>query len=118
MKKQPIFWARVTDEESWGDWAPDHSEGLDLLTERSTTTAGHRLGRSRGLRDDPCPTEPSPVTDPAPTTLGPIARVVKLDDDGAIALPLADPANTSVAMVQPPFEPAAVAAESATPESP
>ena len=51
--------------------------------------------------------------------LVPIARVVKLDDDGAIALPLADPANTSFAMVQPPFEPAAVAAESVlTPESP
>ena len=26
-----------------------------------------------------------------------IARVVKLDDDGAVALPLADPANTSAA---------------------
>jgi rod shape-determining protein MreC len=51
--------------------------------------------------------------------LVPIARVVKLDDDGAIALPLADPADTSFAMVQPPFEPAAVAAESAlTTESP
>ena len=47
------------------------------------------------------------------------ARVVKLDDDGAIALPLADPADTSFAMVQAPFEPAAVAAESAlTAESP
>jgi rod shape-determining protein MreC len=51
--------------------------------------------------------------------LVPIARVVKLDDDGAIALPLADPADTSFAMVQAPFEPAAVAAESAlTAESP
>ncbi len=45
--------------------------------------------------------------------LVPIARVVKLDDDGAVAIPLADPANTSFAMVDPPFEPAAVAAESA-----
>jgi rod shape-determining protein MreC len=45
--------------------------------------------------------------------LVPIARVVKLDDDGAVALPLADPANTSFAIVLPPFEPAAVAAESA-----
>ena len=44
--------------------------------------------------------------------LVPIARVVKLDDDGAVALPLADPATTSFAMVAPPFEPAAVAAES------
>jgi len=47
--------------------------------------------------------------------LVPIARVVKLDDDGAVALPLADPANTSFAIVEPPFEPAAVAAESAPP---
>ena len=45
--------------------------------------------------------------------LVPIARVVKLDDDGAVALPLADPANISFAIVEPPFEPAAVAAESA-----
>jgi rod shape-determining protein MreC len=48
--------------------------------------------------------------------LVPIARVVKLDDDGAIAMPLADPANTSFAIVEPPFEPAAVAAESAAAE--
>jgi rod shape-determining protein MreC len=39
--------------------------------------------------------------------LVPIARVVKLDDDGAVALPLADPANTSFAIVEPAFEPAA-----------
>lgn len=45
--------------------------------------------------------------------LVPIARVVKLDDDGAVAIPLADPATTSFAIVEPPFEPAAVAAESA-----
>jgi rod shape-determining protein MreC len=44
--------------------------------------------------------------------LVPIARVMRLDDDGAVALPLADPANTSFAMVEPPYEPAAVAAES------
>jgi len=51
--------------------------------------------------------------------LVPIARVVRLNDDGAIALPLADPANTSFAIVEPPFEPAAVAAEAAAPsESP
>jgi len=42
-----------------------------------------------------------------------VARVVKLDDDGAIALPLADPSNTSFALVEPPFEPDAIAAESA-----
>jgi rod shape-determining protein MreC len=45
--------------------------------------------------------------------LVPIARVVKLDDDGAVALPLADPSMISFAIVEPPFEPAAVAAESA-----
>ena len=43
--------------------------------------------------------------------LVPIARVVRLDDDGAVAIPLADPANTSFAIVEPPYEPAAVAAE-------
>lgn len=41
----------------------------------------------------------------------PIARVVKLDDDGAIALPLADPSSTSFALVEPPYEPDAVAEE-------
>jgi rod shape-determining protein MreC len=39
--------------------------------------------------------------------LVPIARVVKLDDDGAVAVPLADPADTSFAIVEPPYEPAA-----------
>ena len=47
--------------------------------------------------------------------LVPIARVVKLDDDGAVALPLADPANTSFAIVEPPFEPAAVAVDATAP---
>jgi len=47
--------------------------------------------------------------------LVPIARVVRLDDDGAIALPLADPANTSFAVVEPPYEPAAMANESRSP---
>jgi rod shape-determining protein MreC len=42
--------------------------------------------------------------------LVPIARVVRLDDDGAIARPLADPASASFAIVEPPFEPAAFAA--------
>ncbi len=40
----------------------------------------------------------------------PVARVVRLDDDGAIAVPLADPANTSFAVVEPPYEPEAGAA--------
>jgi rod shape-determining protein MreC len=50
--------------------------------------------------------------------LVPIARIVKLDDDGAVAIPLADPANTSFAIVEPVFEPAAAdqtAAQEATP---
>lgn len=46
--------------------------------------------------------------------LVPVARVVRLDDDGAVAIPLADPANISFAIVEPPFEPAAVAAEAET----
>jgi rod shape-determining protein MreC len=41
--------------------------------------------------------------------LVPVARVIKLKDDGAIALPLADPSTTSFAIVEPPFEPAATA---------
>ena len=45
--------------------------------------------------------------------LVPIARVVKLDDDGAVAIPLADPANTSFAIVEPAYEPAATDADSA-----
>jgi rod shape-determining protein MreC len=39
--------------------------------------------------------------------LVPIARIVKLDDDGAVALPLADPATISFAIVEAPFEPTA-----------
>lgn len=42
-----------------------------------------------------------------------VGRVVKLIDDGAVALPLADPSKISFAIVEPPFEPAAIAAESA-----
>ena len=41
--------------------------------------------------------------------LVPIARVVRLDDDGAIARPLADPSSISFAMVEQPYEPAAIA---------
>jgi rod shape-determining protein MreC len=36
--------------------------------------------------------------------LVPIGRVVKLDDDGAVAVPLADPAQISFAVVEPPYE--------------
>lgn len=45
--------------------------------------------------------------------LVPLARVVALNDDGAIAVPLADPSKISFAIVETPFEPAAVAAETA-----
>ena len=40
--------------------------------------------------------------------LVPVAKVVKLDDDGAIAIPLADPATTSFAVVEPAFQPEAL----------
>lgn len=45
--------------------------------------------------------------------LVPVARVIRLDDDGAIALPVADPGSTSFVIVQPPYEPEAVASERA-----
>jgi rod shape-determining protein MreC len=44
----------------------------------------------------------------------PIAKVIRLDDDGAIALPIADPSRVSFAIVEPPFEPAALAAAADT----
>jgi rod shape-determining protein MreC len=44
----------------------------------------------------------------------PIARVVRLDDDGAIALPVADPGATSFALAERPYEPEAVAEEAAS----
>jgi rod shape-determining protein MreC len=47
--------------------------------------------------------------------LVPVARVVKLDDDGAVALPLADPATVSFAVVEPPYEPDAAASDSPAP---
>jgi rod shape-determining protein MreC len=47
--------------------------------------------------------------------LWPIARIVRLDDDGAIAVPLADPGQISFALVERPFEPAAIA-EASRPE--
>ena len=46
----------------------------------------------------------------------PIARVIRLDDDGAIARPLADPGSTSFAIVERPYEPAAIA-EEASPDA-
>lgn len=40
--------------------------------------------------------------------LVPVARVVRLDDDGAIGRPLADPSEASFAIVERPYEPAAI----------
>jgi rod shape-determining protein MreC len=40
--------------------------------------------------------------------LVPVAKIVKLDDDGAIAVPLADPAKVSFAIVQPEYVPEAM----------
>ena len=41
--------------------------------------------------------------------LVPIAKVIRLDDDGAIAIPIADPSKVSFAIVEQPYEPAAIA---------
>ena len=38
-----------------------------------------------------------------------VARIVRLDDDGAIGLPMATPAQNSLALVRRPYEPAALA---------
>jgi rod shape-determining protein MreC len=48
----------------------------------------------------------------------PIARVVRLDDDGAIALPIADPGATSFALAEPPYEPEAIAEEAGSAAEP
>ena len=50
--------------------------------------------------------------------LVPIAKVVKLDDDGAVAIPLADPATTSFAIAEPPFEPDAQEVSAAADSAP
>ncbi|HET9336693.1 MAG TPA: rod shape-determining protein MreC [Sphingomicrobium sp.] len=50
--------------------------------------------------------------------LVPIAKVIRLDDDGAIAVPIADPAQVSFAVVEPPFEPEALAAAAPAGEAP
>jgi rod shape-determining protein MreC len=47
--------------------------------------------------------------------LVPIAKVIRLDDDGAIAIPIADPSRVSFAIVEPPYEPAALAAAAERP---
>jgi len=48
--------------------------------------------------------------------LVPIARVIRLDDDGALGIPIADPSQSSFAIVEKPFEPAALAAAAAAAE--
>ena len=50
--------------------------------------------------------------------LVPLGRVIRLDDDGAIAIPLADPASVSFAVVEPPYEPEAVAVDTGDREAP
>ena len=50
--------------------------------------------------------------------LVPIAKVVRLDDDGAIAIPIADPARVSFAIVESPFEPEALIAAASGVEAP
>ena len=50
--------------------------------------------------------------------LVPVARIIRLDDDGAIAVPLADPASASFAIVERPFEPAAQQAPPPPPAPP
>ena len=47
--------------------------------------------------------------------LVPIARIIRLDDDGALGIPLADPSQASFAVVERMFEPAALAV-AATPD--
>ncbi len=47
--------------------------------------------------------------------LVPIARIIRLDDDGALGIPLADPSQASFAIVERVFEPAALAV-AATPD--
>ena len=48
--------------------------------------------------------------------LVPIARIIRLDDDGALGVPLADPSHASFAIVERVFEPAALAAAAAPEE--
>ena len=47
--------------------------------------------------------------------LVPIARVIRLDDDGALGVPMADPSKSSFAIVERAFEPAAIVAATAPP---
>ena len=47
--------------------------------------------------------------------LVPIARIIRLDDDGALGIPLADPSKSSFAIVERVFEPAAIVAATTPP---
>ena len=47
--------------------------------------------------------------------LVPIARIIRLDDDGALGIPIADPSQASFAIVERMFEPAAIAAAAVPP---
>ena len=50
--------------------------------------------------------------------LVPVAKIIRLDDDGAVAIPLADPSSASFAIVERPFEPVAQQAPPAPPAPP
>jgi len=50
--------------------------------------------------------------------LVPVARIVRLDDDGAVAIPLADPSDASFALVERAFEPLAEQAPAPPPPPP
>lgn len=47
--------------------------------------------------------------------LVPLARVISLDDDGAVGVPLADPSRTSFAVVEPQYEPEAISPQASAP---
>ena len=49
--------------------------------------------------------------------LVPVARVIRLADDGAIAVPIADPGSTSFAIVEPAFEPQAASRQRPLPDA-
>ena len=58
---------------------------------------------------------PDPITLILATPLVPIARIIRLDDDGALGIPLADPSKSSFAIVVRAFEPAAIVAATTPP---
>ena len=50
--------------------------------------------------------------------LVPVGKIIRLDDDGAIAVPLADPSSSSFAIIERPFEPLAEQAPPPPPATP